>query len=56
MNLLLGNMLGRLNLEAFQHDKVAMGGVIGMTLGTLAAIALLTYTKRWKWLWRIAII
>lgn len=52
MNLLLGNLLGRLNLEAFQHDKVAMGGVIGMTLGTLAAIALLTYTKRWKWLWR----
>jgi len=52
MNILLGNLLGRLNLEAFQHDTVAMGGVVGMTLGTLAAIALLTYTKRWKWLWR----
>ncbi len=52
MNYLIGNLLGRLNLEAFQHDKIVMGGVIGMTLGGLAAVALLTYTKRWKWLWR----
>ena len=29
-----------------------MGGVVGMTIATLAVVALLTYTKRWKWLWR----
>ena len=46
------NFLGRLNMQAFQHDKVVMGGVAGMTLGLLGALALLTYLKRWKWLWR----
>lgn len=52
MNLIISNLLGRLNADAFQHDKIVMGGVAGMTIGLLAVVALLTYTKRWKWLWR----
>jgi cytochrome o ubiquinol oxidase subunit 1 len=44
-------MLGRLTLHAFSHNTVEMGGVIGMLGGVLFAAAVLTYTKRWKWLW-----
>lgn len=44
-------MFGRLNAEAFQHDPVVWGGILGMVGGALAVIALLTYLKKWKWLW-----
>jgi cytochrome o ubiquinol oxidase subunit 1 len=44
-------MLGRLNLEAFHHDPIVLGGVAGMILGGITAVVLLTYFKKWKWLW-----
>lgn len=44
-------MLGRLNLEAFHHDPVVLGGVFSMIFGGMFIAGLLTYTKRWKWLW-----
>lgn len=44
-------MLGRLNLEAFQHDIVVMGGVAGMFFGLITIVAVLTYFKKWGWLW-----
>lgn len=44
-------MLGRLNLESFQHDIVVLGGVASMTLGLITIVALLTYFKKWRWLW-----
>lgn len=44
-------MLGRLNLEAFQHDIVVMGGVAGMFFGLVTIVAVLTYFKKWGWLW-----
>jgi cytochrome o ubiquinol oxidase subunit 1 len=31
---------------------VALGGQLTMVLGALAVIAYLTYTKRWRWLWK----
>ncbi len=43
---------GRLTLDALPHDKIVLGGVVAMIGGLLAAIALLTYFKRWKWLWK----
>lgn len=46
------NIFGRLTLSAFVHDPVQMGGVAVMTMGMLGAAALITYLKRWKWLWR----
>jgi cytochrome o ubiquinol oxidase subunit 1 len=49
---LLADLLGRLNWQALQHDKIVMGGQISMLVVGLAVPALLTYTKRWKWLWR----
>ncbi len=45
-------MFGRLNLDAFKHDLIEYGAGISMFLGALALIALVTYHRRWKWLWR----
>jgi cytochrome o ubiquinol oxidase subunit 1 len=45
-------MLGRLTLAAFQHDPIQMGGILGMFGGIFAVVAVLTYFKKWKWLWR----
>jgi cytochrome o ubiquinol oxidase subunit I len=44
-------MLGRLNIEAIQHDMVVMGGILGMLASTLLLILIITYFKKWKWLW-----
>lgn len=45
-------MFGRLTPEAFMHDPVVMGAVVSMGLGGIVVVGLLTYLKRWKWLWR----
>lgn len=45
-------MFGRLTFEALQHDPIVLGAQIGMAFGALATIGLLTYFKRWKWLWQ----
>jgi cytochrome o ubiquinol oxidase subunit 1 len=45
-------MFGILNLNAFQHDPIVMGGVATMALGVIGIVGLLTYFKRWKWLWK----
>lgn len=44
-------MFGRLTLEAFKHDFSQTGAVIGMTAIGIGLIILITYLKRWKWLW-----
>lgn len=45
-------MLGRLTLEAFQHDPIVLGGQVTMLLGALGVAVLLTVFKKWKWLWK----
>lgn len=45
-------MFGNLTLSAFQHDAVITGAQVSMVLGAVGVAALLTYFKRWKWLWR----
>ncbi len=45
-------MFGRLTLEAFKHDPIVMGGIVTMILVAGVIVGLLTYFKRWKWLWR----
>lgn len=45
-------MFGRLNLDALNHDLIEYAAGVSMFLGALALIALITYKKRWKWLWR----
>lgn len=44
-------MLGRLNLDAISHEPIVLGGVISMIVAATVTVALLTYFKRWKWLW-----
>lgn len=48
---MIASLLGRLDSSALQHDKIVMGGVVMMTLGALAVVFLLTYFKKWKWLY-----
>jgi len=45
-------MLGRLSLNALQHNWIVTIGQITMALAALTIIGVLTYFKRWKWLWR----
>jgi cytochrome o ubiquinol oxidase subunit 1 len=45
-------MLGRLTLDALNHDLVVWGGILGMIGGLFTIVAGLTYFKKWKWLWR----
>lgn len=45
-------MFGRLTLEAFKHEPSQNGAVFGMVITGLAIIALITYLKRWQWLWK----
>ena len=45
-------LFGHLTLTAFHHDPVVWGGIVGMFGGIFSVIAIITYFKRWKWLWR----
>ncbi len=45
-------LLGKLNKEAFMHNMVVMGGILSMTIGLISVVFLLTYLKRWKWLYK----
>lgn len=44
-------MFGRLTKEAFIHDSVQNGAVFGGMILAIGIICLLTYLKKWKWLW-----
>ena len=44
-------MLGRMSLEYFPKDPVTIGAAVGMPLSVLGLVALITYFKRWRWLW-----
>lgn len=45
-------MFGKLTLEAFHHESSQNFAVIMMVLSGLGLIGLITYLKRWKWLWK----
>lgn len=45
-------MFGRLTLEAFQHEPSQNMAVIMMSLTGLGIFGLITYLKRWTWLWQ----
>lgn len=44
-------MLGKLSLDALPHDPIMIGGALTVVGALLFAAALVTYFKRWKWLW-----
>ncbi len=52
MHLLFADFLGRMEWHYFWHGWVQFGGQAGTVGGALLVVALLTYFKKWKWLWR----
>ena len=44
-------MLGRLTLDAIPSDPIALGGAISIVAMSILFVALMTYFKKWKWLW-----
>lgn len=44
-------LVGRLSPEYLPHDPVTIGAAVGMPLTVLGLAILITYLKRWKWLW-----
>ncbi len=49
---MFANLLGRLTWSAIPTDAITLGGVLSMVGASVLIIILLTYFKRWKWLWR----
>ncbi len=49
---LFGNILGRLTLNAFPKDPVTAGAAVSIVIGSLVVLGLITYFKKWKWLWK----
>ncbi len=45
-------LLGKLNWQALQHPLVTEGASVSMVGGVFVALALVTYYKKWPWLWR----
>ena len=45
-------MIGRLTLESFKHDMTQAMAVVSMIFVGLLLIGLITFLKRWKWLWK----
>ncbi len=49
---MFGELLGKLNSGVFPHDPVTLGAGVSIMLGGLIIAILLTYKKKWKWLWK----
>lgn len=45
-------VFGRLTFDDFIHEPIMAGAGVAMILALIAAVGLLTYLKKWKWLWR----
>jgi len=50
--MILASLTGRLSLNSFPHDPMTAGAAISIVLGAILVAILLTYFKRWGWLWR----
>ncbi|HEU5004773.1 MAG TPA: cbb3-type cytochrome c oxidase subunit I [Candidatus Saccharimonadales bacterium] len=45
-------LLGRLNTSAFPHEIITIGGALSMVGALVLIAALLTYYKKWTWLYK----
>lgn len=48
---LFANILGRLSFDDLPSDMITIGGAVSIVGGLLSVIALITFLKKWKWLW-----
>lgn len=46
------DFLGKLDEEALKHDWIEYAAGVSMLLGAVFVFGLITYYKRWGWLWR----
>jgi cytochrome o ubiquinol oxidase subunit 1 len=51
MNEFLTFLIGRMSIDYFPKDPVTIGAAIGMPLSVIGIALLITYLKRWRWLW-----
>jgi cytochrome o ubiquinol oxidase subunit 1 len=49
---MIANLLGKLNLQAFPHDAITIGGASSEVLGAAAILGYLLYTRKLGWLYR----
>ena len=49
---LFAGVLGKLTLQSFPKDPITAGAAVGMVGLVFLVFLLLTFTKRWKWLYR----
>lgn len=49
---LLEFIFGRLSFDALPKEMITIGGALTMVFGALFVAAVITYLKRWKWLWK----
>jgi cytochrome o ubiquinol oxidase subunit I len=49
--MVFASLLGRLSWDWLPHDPISGGGAASMVLIGITAFALMTYFKKWKWLW-----
>ena len=49
---IFAGLLGRLTFQAFQHPLITEGASVSMVGGAVAALAAITYFKKWSYLWR----
>ena len=46
------NIFGKLTLEAIPHDPIVLTASIGMVIAAVGVLALITFFKKWTWLWK----
>jgi cytochrome o ubiquinol oxidase subunit 1 len=51
MGLFATAWLGRLTWDAFPHVLVTQAAAVGIVVGGLVVLALITYFGKWRWLW-----
>lgn len=51
MNRFASLLLGRLTIHAIPTVPVTLGAAISIVVGTIVALGLVTYFKKWPWLW-----
>lgn len=49
---IFGGFLGRLSLKWLPHDPITASGAIMLAAVPIAVALFITYTKRWKWIYR----